>query len=133
MACGQLSADSASCEMDGGPEVPCSFVVTGCDGTELLEFSEEVFDQVSCIVDIPVVGSGDFAVCFRRDHDALVLVGEQGDDPLIGIECFVGDQQIGLHGGQKMIGTDQIVGLAAAQDERCRIAEGIDQSTNFGA
>lgn len=77
--------------MDTGEEVSGGFVVTGCDGAELLEFGEEILDQVARFVDVPVIIPADSAVCLGWDHDRLVLVREQGDDPLIGVERFVGE------------------------------------------
>ena len=53
--------------------------------------------------------------------------------PFVGVECLVGDQQIGLHLGQQVIGANQIMGLAAAQHERDRVAQSIDERVNFGA
>ena len=119
--------------MDGGEEVSGGFVVTCGDGAELLEFCEEVLDQVSCFVEVAVVSPCDFPVCFRRNHDGLVFASQHGDDPLIGVERLVGDEQIGLHAGQKLVGADQIMGLAAAQGERRRIAQSINKGVNFGA
>lgn len=118
--------------MDGCEEVSGCFVVTGGDGAELLEFCEEVLDQVSCFVEVVVVGPCDFPVCFRRNYDGLVFASQHGDDPLIGVERLVGDEQIGLHAWQKLIGAHQIMGLAAAQGERRRVAQSINKSVNFG-
>ena len=85
--------------MDAGQKVSGRFVVTGRYCAELFEFCEEVFDQVACFVEVTVKGPGDFSIGFGRDDDGLVFGGQQGDDPLIGIECLVGDQQIERHGG----------------------------------
>ena len=46
---------------------------------------------------------------------------------------FVGDQGVGLHGGLKMIGTDQIMRLTAGQEEADRIAKSVDQGMDLGA
>jgi len=78
--------------MDAGEEVPGGFVVSGSDGAELLEFCEEVLDQVACFIDVTIIGSGDFAICFGRNYNGLVFIGEQDDDPFVGVECLVGDQ-----------------------------------------
>ena len=45
--------------MDGGEEISGGFVVAGGDGSELLEFAEEVFDQVARFVEffVEVAGS----------------------------------------------------------------------------
>ena len=39
--------------MDRGQEISGGFVVAGGDGAELLEFGEEIFDQVSRFVEVP--------------------------------------------------------------------------------
>src|SRR5208282_2375441 len=46
-----IEPDCSGGEMDGGGEISCGFVVAGGDGPELLEFAEEIFDQVSCLVE----------------------------------------------------------------------------------
>ena len=46
--------------MDAREEVACQFVVACCDGAELFEFGEEVFDQVACLIDLTVVVAGYF-------------------------------------------------------------------------
>ena len=119
--------------MNGGEKVSGGFVVTGGDGAELLEFCEEILDQVSCFVEVAVIGACDFPVCFRWDYDGLVFASQHGDDPLIGVKCLVGDEQIGLHAGQELIGAHQIVGLAGTQGERRWVAQSINKSVNFGA
>jgi len=50
----------------------------------------------------------------RRDDDGFVFLRQQGDDPLIGVERLVGDQQVSLHARQKLIGANQVMGLASA-------------------
>jgi hypothetical protein len=55
------------------------------------------------------------------------------NDALLGIERLVGDQRVGLHLGQKMICTDQIMRFAAGQEEAGRVAERIDGGMDLGA
>ena len=100
--------------MDGCEEISGGFVVPCGDGAELLEFCEEVLDQVPGFVEVAVIGSGHFPVCFGRDDGCLVSLRQQCDDPLIGVERLVGDEQIGLHAGQELIGANQVMGLTAA-------------------
>jgi len=57
-----------------------------------------------------------------RDHCDLAGSGQWLEDAFIGVECFVGDQRIGRYRGQQVIGPDQIVCLAAAQEEADRVA-----------
>jgi hypothetical protein len=68
----------------------------------------------------------------RRDHCDLAGSGEWLEDPLIGVERFVGDQRIGRHHGQQVIGPDQIVCLTAGQEEADRVAQCVDQGVDLG-
>ena len=43
--------------MDGGKEVTRGFIIAGRDSAELLEFGEEVLDQMAPFVEVPVVGA----------------------------------------------------------------------------
>jgi len=54
--------------MDGGEEISCGFVVAGSDGPELLEFAEEIFDQVSCLVEFLIERAWRGSVLPDRDH-----------------------------------------------------------------
>ena len=69
----------------------------------------------------------------RRDHRGLPGRGQRFEDPLVGIERLVGDQRIGLHRGQKVVGSHQIVRLAAGQKEADRVPQSIDQGMDLGA
>ena len=119
--------------MDGGEEVAGGLVVACGDGSELLEPGELVLDQVARLEQLSVVISSGLAVVFGRDHRSLAGGDERIDHALLGIERFVGDQRVSLHGWQKLIGPNQIMGLAASQDELDRITERIDQGMDFGA
>ena len=104
-------------EVDGGEEVACGLVVAGGDRTELFDFGEEVLDQVACFVEIAIVFAGNPAIGPWRDDRGLARGGQLLDDARVGIERLVGDQHVGLHVRQEVIGTDQIVNLATCQDE----------------
>ncbi len=67
------------------------------------------------------------------DHGGFPGRGQRREDPVVGIEGLVGDQRVGLHRREEMVGAGEIVGLAAGQKEADRIAERIDQSVNLGA
>jgi hypothetical protein len=72
-------------------------------------------------------------VCLGWDHGGLSGCGKRGDDPLIGIERFVSDQRVGLHRGQELVGTDQIMCFSAGQEEVDRVAERVGQGVYLGA
>ena len=54
--------------MDCGEEVSGGLVVARCDGAELLEFAEEVFDEMARLIHLLVEGAWAFAVALGRDH-----------------------------------------------------------------
>jgi hypothetical protein len=118
--------------MDAGEEVSRSFIVACCDSAELLEFGKEALDEVVRFVDVTIIVSVEFAVCLGQDHDLLTSLSEPGNDPPIGVESAICDEQIGIHVRQQVIGPDQIMGLSATQGEGNRIAHSINQSMNFG-
>ena len=45
---------------------------------------------------------------------------------------FVGDQRIGFDRGQQLVGPDQVVYLAAGQEEVERVAQRVDQGVDLG-
>jgi hypothetical protein len=103
--------------MDGCQEVSCGLIVASGDGSVLLELGEEVFDQMAGFVEVAVEGSGPASVSFWRDDGDLVCRRQRIENPLIGVEGFVGDEHIGLHLRQKAVGPDEVVGLTAAEAE----------------
>jgi hypothetical protein len=120
-------------ELNGGEEVSLGLVISGGDGTELLEFGEEVLDQMAGLEKLMVIIPASLAVASGWDHRRLAGRDERPDDPFIGVKRLVGDQGIGLHARQEVIGPDKIMRLAAGQEEADRVAQRIDQGVDFGA
>jgi hypothetical protein len=119
--------------VDCGEEVPRGFVIAGGDGTELLELGEEVLDEVARLVEVSVEVAGTSAVRLRRDHRSLAGSGQRRENTFIGIERLVGDQRVGLHRGQEMVGPSQVMDLPAGQEEAHRITERINERVDLGA
>src|SRR5271169_1066185 len=119
--------------MDGGEEVAPGLVVAGGNGAKLLEFGEEVLDQMSRHVEVSVVIAGHPAIGLGRDDSCLAGSGERRDDPLVSIKRLVRDQRVSLHRGQEVVGADQIMSLSAGQKEVDRVAERIEQGVDLGA
>jgi hypothetical protein len=71
------------------------------NGAEALEAAIEVFDEMTGLVDLLVEGARVPAVALWRDDACLSGGLERLDDTLVGIEGFVGEQDIGLHLGQQ--------------------------------
>lgn len=127
-----IEPDDRSDEIDGGEEVFCGFFVPGRDGTELLDFGEEILNQMARLVDISVDVARQSAVRPGWDDRCFAGSGQGCKDPCIGIECFVGYQHVSLHRWQKSVGTRQIMGLSAGQMEADRVAQRIDQGMDLG-
>ena len=120
-------------EVNGGEEVAGGLVVAGGDGAELLELGEEILDQVARLVEVSVVVRGELRLALGGITTVLPAAVSGSMTRFLGIERLVGDQRVGLHRGQQLIGTDEIVRLAAGQGEADRIAERIDQRVDLGA
>ena len=119
--------------MNGGQEISGGFVVAGGDGSKLLEFAEEILDQVALFVEFPIEFARRQAVWSRWDDGGFASRRQGGEDATIGIEGAVGDQQIGGHIRQQRIGPGQVVRLSRRQQEAQRIAERVDQGVDLGA
>ncbi len=128
-----IEPDGGGYEMNASEEVTCRLVVAGGDCPKLLEFCEEVLNQMPCLVEVAVEVSGDDAVGLRRYDRLLASSGQGFKDPHIGVEGFVGDQCVSLHGRDQLIRADQVVRLSAGQEEADRVAERIDQRMDFRA
>jgi len=48
------------------------FIVTGSDRPKLLEFAEEIFDEMARLVHLLVKGALDFATTLGRDHQQSI-------------------------------------------------------------
>jgi len=128
-----IEPNSCCDEVYGSKEVPPCFVVACCNGTELFDFGKEILDQMARFVDIPIVTAQFAPVGFGRDHRDPANLGKWREDACVGVECLVGDQRAGLHCGQEVVGSDEIMGLAAGQEEADRVTERIDQGVDLGA
>ena len=70
---------------------------------------------------------------FAADHRGLARGRQRLKDARVGVERLVGDQRIGLDGGQQVVGPDKVVCLAAGQEEVDRVAQRVDQGVDLGA
>ena len=69
----------------------------------------------------------------RRDHRGLARSRQRLKHARVGVERLVGDQRVGLNGGQQVISPLKVVCLAAGQEEADRVAQRVDQSVDLGA
>ena len=119
--------------MNGGEEVAGRFIVSRRDGPVLLEPGEEILDEVARFISMRIEITPRLSTRLGWDDGGLIGCGQRFDDPLVGIECLVGDQHVSLHIRQQVVSAYQIVSLAAGQVEADRVAKGIDQCVDLGA
>ena len=119
--------------MDAGEEVSGGLVIAGRDRSVLLELAIEVLHEVARLVQFPVVRALNLSISFGRNDELFSFRKQRPDDAFIGIESLVCQQSVGLHLGQKHVGTLQIMGLPRGQEEGQRIAKGVDHGMDFGA
>ena len=127
-----IEPDGYGSEVNAGQEASRGLVVAGGDGPELLELSEEVFDQVPGLVEVFVEGAWCRSGFPRWDHRRLARLGQRREHPLVGIEGLVGNEGVRLQPGQKGIRSGQIVLLTAGEMEADRVAKGIHQRVDLG-
>jgi hypothetical protein len=68
-----------------------------------------------------------------RDHRIFAGIFQEADDPFVAVAGFVRQQDVGLHGRQKVVVADEIVSLTAGQHEADRVAKSLDQGMDFRA
>ena len=100
---------------------------------KLLDLGEEVLDQMARRIKLSVIVARRGPVGSRRDHRGLTGGCQRLKYPRVGVERLVGDQRIGLHRGQQVVGPLQVVRLAAGQEEVDRVAQRVDQGVDLGA
>lgn len=86
--------------MDGPEEVAGSLVVASGNAAILLELVEELFNQMTCPVQVLVVFAQLPAAAPGRNHDAFTSILQGSDDPLLGIISFVSDDRGSRRAGQ---------------------------------
>ena len=117
----------------GTEEVSGGFVIACSNSAELLEFEEEVFDQMPGLIEFFVVLTWLFPVGFWWNNGLDPLLLKNFQDTLIGIKGFVSEQCVGFEIGQESIRSFQIAGLTRCQNEVQGIAQSIDNGVDFCA
>ena len=73
------------------------------------------------------------AVGLGGDHRSLAGGGQRFEHAFIGVERLIGDQRVGPHRRQQVIGANEVVRLATGQEEVDGVAECIGQGMDLGA
>jgi hypothetical protein len=112
--------------MDVCGEALIGFVRAHCDAFEFLELAEEIFDQVTPLVDLGVDRQRCGAPWMLRDDDlgaALVEIGNDG----IAIEGFVGDEAGKGETVDERSNADRIEAMARQENEADEITKRVGQ------
>ena len=117
--------------MDHGRKAGVGFVAAHGYAFELLEFAEEILDEMAPAIDFGVDGKRIRALWTLGDDDCGAALVELSDNP-VGIERFVGDQRIELDALDQRGDTDRVMSLAGQQHEAHQIAQRVGQRQNLG-
>ena len=128
-----IEPNDAGDELEGGEEVPSGLLVSGGDRAKLLDLGEEVLDQMARRIKLSVIVARRGPVGPWRDDRGLTSGRQRLKYARVGVESLVGDQHISLHGGQQAVSPDQVVCLAAGQEEADRVTQCVDQGVDLGA
>ena len=109
-----IKLDEGCSEVYVGEEATGGLVVLGSGVLELLELDGGVLDQAGRLEQIVLVIETALQVATEQDHGGLSGSGERLQDAPVGVERLVGDQRVGLHLGQQVVGADQVMRFASA-------------------
>ncbi len=120
-------------QSDCGQEVSGGLVVSGCDGSEVLELVEEALDEVALSVDFAIDGAAYANVALAGDVGVGALFLDELDDGL-GVVATIGDDiALELEAVEQLRGCRLVGGLARGEDEAHRQAAAIDDDVDLGA
>ena len=128
-----VEGDDGGGELDSGEKVALGLVVTGGAGAELLEFAEEILDQIPCLIVVAIVLPLLLAIALGWDDGGLARRLEREQDAGVRVVAAVGDEQRCGERRQQHVGPGQLRRLAAAEPEARRVAERIHRRVNLGA
>ena len=117
--------------MDHGLEALVGFVASHGDAFELLEFTEEILDQMAPFIDLPIYVQRLDTAWVLRDHDLRPALVHVLDDP-VRIKGLVGDQAAEFDILDKRGDADGIEALSRQQNKAHQIAQSVRQGQDFG-
>jgi hypothetical protein len=117
--------------VDQGLEALIGFAGAHGDAFELLEFAEEVFDEVSPFVHFQIDIDGADPLRHLRDDDLCPALVELFDDP-VGVEGLVTEQCIELNAFDERGHADGVIAISGQKLEAHEVAQGIAQGEYLG-
>lgn len=120
-------------QIDGGAEIAGGFIIAGSDSSELFDFTEEIFDQMTGFVAFFIMDALAFAVSLGGNDRRFSSVVQRRDHARVSIVALVGQPCIGLKTWQQAVRAFQIAGWPRREMKPDGVAQGIHESVNFGA
>ena len=117
--------------MDHSAEACVGFIAAHGDALELLEFAEEILDQMPPFVNLFVDDEWRLALRPLRDDDFGAAFIQVFDDP-VRIERLVGDEPSKLDVFDEWRNADGVIALSRQQNEAHQIAQSIGHREDFG-
>jgi hypothetical protein len=118
--------------MDGSEEVTGGLVVARGKGPELFEFTKEILNPVTLLIQFLIDVTWDLTALFRGNDDFLSGFFQWREEAFVRVEGAVGEHGFRGNGRQKGIGPFQIVRLARCQEKIDGTAQSIGNDMNFG-
>ena len=107
------------------------FVVARGDGAIVLDFVEEPLNKISLAIERVIAIALHLAVGFWRDHWSDCPLVECVDQR-IGVVSLVADERTRIGIFEQRLSASQVMVLPWRQHQAARIAQGIDESVDFG-
>jgi hypothetical protein len=85
---------SCSDEVDSGEKVSRRLVITGSNGSELLEFRKEILNPVALFIKLLIQVTFGFATLFRGDDHLLSRLFQRSKEAFVRVACSVGEHGI---------------------------------------
>jgi hypothetical protein len=119
--------------MNATEEISGCLVVASGNGSVLFEASEEVFDEMSSLVQVSIVIARLLARGSRRNHHRFFFVQQRLDHSGLGVVGLVGDDGLARCVLEQNIGAIQVMDLPWGEMKTRGIAQCIDGGVDLRA
>jgi len=106
-----IEPDDSRGEMNSGKEVCCYFVIASYSSPILLKLAEEILDQVSSFIELPIVGALCFIGCFWMESQRF--------------SCFVRASQWPAHACRRLCRQLTVYNDSSQQELQCLADHGL--------
>ncbi len=132
-ACLQSSFEpkDGSNDVDHSGEARVSLFIACGDASKAFHLTEEIFDEMTPLVFVPVMRRMPAGALAKRD-DGLNMSPCQAFAQPMGVERLIADKGQTVDASHKSIETRNVVAMARQQHEADQIAKRIDDRRNFG-